>query len=66
MKKIIQTVTIFFIISSILGLHASPRVHRDRVAGRVDVQRPVVPGLRPRLLRRRRPLQPLPRGQQCK
>ena len=53
-------------ISSILGLHASPRVHRDRVAGRVDVQRPVVPGLRPRLLRRRRPLQPLPRGQQCK
>ena len=48
------------------GLHAPAGVHRDRVARGEHVQRPVVPRLRPRLLRRCCALQPVPRRQQCK
>ena len=49
-----------------LGLHPPQGVHRHGVAGRQHVQRPLVPRVRPRLLRRGGPLQPLPRGQQRK
>ena len=46
------------------GLHAPAGVHRDGVARGQHLLRPLVPGVRPRLLRRGGALQPQPRRQQ--